>query len=204
MSYWRSPNVENAQWPDDKQRQMIVIGRIDNARLPSQVAHFVREVEHFKNQVSIGVWKQAAIQLKDKFSPEFFGSRQAYTVANVIEARCDHGLIIKALAQALGKRKLRFANDHQRDMYVLAKNKKVQCLFEAKTDASTTSIYQGIGQVLYHTALYSPRPRPVLIMPGKPNDRTTKVLMRLGIELVNYALKGKNPEFHGLDRVLRR
>lgn len=202
QKYWRGENVETVEWPDARKTEMIVIGRIDGARLPSQIAHFVFEVEQFKKAVMEGLWKRTDIRTREKFSPEFAGTRRGYTVTGVIEARCDHGRIIEVLAESLRKRKLDFANDKQRDMYVLARKRKLQILFEVKTDSSTTSIYQGIGQALYHTALYTPQPQPVLVMPGRPNEQTARVLKRLGIELVSYKLNGNKPEFDGLDRVL--
>jgi hypothetical protein len=203
LQYWRGESKETVSWPDRLTTEMIVLGGVKSPSLSANILQFVREVEEFKSAVVSGVWNQASARLKQTFTPEFMGARKSYTITGVIQARSDHGRIIKALAALLKKHKLKFANDKNRDMYVLAKNNKVQYLFEAKTDATTTSIYQGIGQALYHTALYKPRPQPVLVMPGRPKKQSAKVLRALGIKLVSYTWKKNQPMFAGIDKVLR-
>jgi hypothetical protein len=203
LEYWRGENIEPVEWPDKKQTSVILIGRIDRAELSAQIGHFIHEVDAFKKQVVMGSWNQTNARFKDKYTPEFTGTRKGYRILRVIEARCDHGRVISGLAEFLKRKRLRFANDKQRDIYILAKKQKgVEYLFEVKTDSSTTSLYQGIGQALYHTALYSPRPKPVLVMPGQPNKAISKVLRRIGINFVGYRMKDDRPRFSGLDVLL--
>lgn len=204
LAYWRGENVADVVWPDGGIRSAIVIGRFGGKRLPVQIARFVHEVAKFKKQALTQSSSISTPQTRSKFSPEFSGTRKGYEIRGRIEASCDHGFIIDELVKELSKRKLRYANDRHRDLFVLAKNSRVRCLFEVKTDNSSTNTYQGIGQALYHTALHTPKPSPILVMPGIPNKRTEKVLSRLGIELVSYTWNGSRPKFRGLDRATRR
>lgn len=203
LAYWRRENIEDVAWPDGKTTRAIIIGRVGGKRLPLQIAHFVHEVAEFKRLAVESPSKIRHSQVGSTFSPEFSGTKKGYEIQGRIEANCDHGLIIDELVKELRKKKLHYANDRHRDLFVLAKNGKVRCLFEVKTDSSSTSIYQGIGQALYHTALHTPKPRPILVMPGVPDKRTEKVLARLGVEHVSFTWDANRPKFVGLDRATR-
>jgi hypothetical protein len=72
-------------------------------------------------------------------------------------------------------------------------------LFEAKTTVSTSSIYQAIGQLLYHSYGHAPRPRLVIVLPEVPNSDTARVLCDLGIFVITYQLDATTVSFTDLD-----
>jgi hypothetical protein len=203
LRYWRAENVESISWPDRKATNAIVIARLGGKRLPSQIARFVQKVEAFKTLAEKSPTAFRKSQTPSTYSPEFSGQRKSYSIKGRIESECDHGFVVEELVRELKRKKMKYANNRSCDLFVLAKNKRVRYLFEVKTDSSTSSIYQGIGQALYHTASYSPQPRPILVMPGAPKKSTAKALKRLGIRLVSYGWSGKRIRFSELDRAVR-
>ena len=136
------------------------------------------------------------------FSPEFAGHK-SYARRGWIETISTHGIVMSALAANLRKLGLRVANDRPRDLYVFSPNLQVSALFEAKTDTSTTSIYQGIGQLMFHGAAQSTPPKRVLVLPNAPKMKTCAALKRLGISVLYYQWKGETPTFKHLSEVFR-
>ena len=136
------------------------------------------------------------------FSPEFSGHK-SYATRGQIESDSVHGIVMSALAANLRKLHVSFANDRPRDLYVFSPNLRMSALFEAKTETSTTSIYQGIGQLMFNGAAESPPPKRVLVLPNAPNSRTRAALMRLGISVLYYRWKRNVPTFEGIHELFR-
>lgn len=197
---YRGDNVEDIDWPDDYEGCAIVIGRIDGPHLPAQIAHFIREVERFKNEAVTGAGPLPPPP--GSFNPEFSGVRKGYTYAGVIEARCDHGLVIDALAEFAAARDLRFSNDGRRDFFLIGPDGEVSHLFEAKSEISTTSLYTAIGQLMLLGAAQPKRPKLVLVLPDKPGVETADALRRLGLIVLTYEWDGAKPVLHRPEKVL--
>lgn len=202
---------ETIEWPDGHESDAVFIGRIDAERFAAQVANFIQEVERFKASAT----GRAAASYSSapstngspeepQFNPEFSGQRRGYRPPSEIETRCDHGLIVNALAAALRASGRQVGNDQNRDLFIPATSGRIQVLFEAKTEISTSTIYQAIGQLLYHTAHQSPPPRKVLVVPSRPNDATQRVLDGLGIETLVFDWQGVVPVFQNLNAVIER
>jgi len=196
-------NWQVVQWPDKHETEMVIIGSVDGTRLPVQIAAFVREVERFKQYAAKGQKRSVSTPSEPSFSPEFAGKRRPYTVRATIESRCDHGFVVNTLQAELEKRGIaRIGKDCPRDLFVLSKNGRVRFLFEAKTDLATGSIYQGIGQLVYHTTGCANKPQRVFVLPGMPKAKTRAVLTRLGIKVLTYRFEGTRPVFKNLDEIL--
>jgi hypothetical protein len=99
-------------------------------------------------------------------------------------------------------RGIRFANDQQRDLFLLSPEGTVTHLFEIKTDASTSSLYTAIGQLMLHGADQSTIPKRVLILPDTPTEQTLRALRRLSIKIVTYGWVNNKPVFHRLEEAL--
>jgi len=203
LSHYRGA-PETVVWPDGKKSEVIVLGRIDGARFSEQVANFIREVQRYKATVTGGSAPSTSAQPppEPQFNQEFSGQRRGYRLPSEIESRCDHGLIINNLARALQAIGFEVANDRSRDLYVPGRNGLVQILFEAKADVSTSTIYQAIGQLLYHSAMQSPSPTLVMVLPGMPDVATRHVLDRLQIKVLVFRWQGKQPAFRNLTDVI--
>lgn len=190
-------------WPDVKTSQVIVIGKIDSPLLPSHVALFAREVQRIKEGTDVlpgAPFHQAPLP---SFNPEFAGRRRGYTVSSSIEAECNHGLIINSLAEELRHRNLRFNRDQNRDLFIHGDRGSMRVLFEAKTEITTSTIYQGIGQLLFHSAIQNPRPDLVFVLPGRPDTSTQGVLDHLNIRVLSFNWEDNRPVFSNLTQILR-
>jgi hypothetical protein len=146
-------NWRSVQWPDGRKSEMIITGHVDGRRFPAQIGEFIREVEKFKASVRIDSDEFSAPAPDSGFSPEFAGKRKSYQISGDIESSCDHGLIVNELAKCLERIGLnRIGKDRARDLFILTTTGKLRVLFEAKADVTTSSVYQGIGQLVYHSA----------------------------------------------------
>jgi hypothetical protein len=156
-------------------------------------------------------WKISAAEQKREqtisqtaFRPEFFGQRKSYTLRGQIRGEAIHGKVINALHDVLKAKKIgQIRNDQGRDLFVLNSAGRLQFLFEAKTDLSTHSIYEAVGQLFYHSAGFTPLPKRVLVLPGKPSDKTQNILRKIGISTLRFEWSNKMPRFLNLGEVLK-
>jgi len=206
------PNYRGAQetvaWADGKESEVIVIGRIDGERFVAQVANFVREVQRFKTNATgrgdpaADAQQQRMPPAEPQFNEEFSGQRRGYHVRSKIETNCDHGLIVNALAKALQAIGLKVANDKPRDLYVAGRSGKMKTLFEIKTDVSTSTIYQAIGQLLFHSDTQTQPPTLVMVLPTAPDATTKCVLERLQIKVLVFGWQEHQPTFNNLMEII--
>ena len=186
-AFWQvfgGEQVETVLWPDGKESQVLIIGRVGGERLQAHVATFVHRVARFKVIAASGKSLVDKDQLRGAFTPEFEGPRRSYTLAGKIEGQCDHGTIVNRMHDVLKGAGHCVGND-RRDLYIQDHN-RVTHLFEVKTDTSTTSIYMSIGQLMLYGALEDPTPRRILVIPNKPKTETRMALERLGIDVLVY------------------
>ncbi|MCG3149860.1 MAG: hypothetical protein PCFJNLEI_03325 [Verrucomicrobiae bacterium] len=191
------------RWPDGFENEMIVIGSIAGKRLPQQFSEFIREVRKFKRDIEAGE-ETPPSDFEPGFSPEFEGKRKKYRISGDIESSCDHGKIVNQLEKCL--RKLgynRIGKDQPRDIFLLSENNALELLFEIKPDVSTTAVYQGIGQLLYHSAVDGKAPRKIFVVPEKPKPKTQAVLDKLRIDVLTFGWNGETPVFHNLKGLLK-
>ncbi len=186
LEFYQAGNWQTVYWPDGQESDMTVIGRIDGLHLPAQIAQFVREVARFKEWVRSG---GAGASLKPTkqptFTPEFSGTR-TYPLGGEVESRCLHGTVVAALAKELGAGKYNVGNDRHRDLYIAGRQGYAKVLFEVKTDLSTTSLYEAVGQLMLHGAAQRPAPKLVAVLPGMPSKKTRTMLGRLGVRVLVY------------------
>lgn len=199
--FYGGEQVETVEWPDGKESKVIVLGRVDGERLPAHVARFVQDVARFKAGATSGTTATRRERLRRIFTPEFEGPRRGYEPSGEIEARCDHGIVVNRLHEALTNAGHNAVND-RRDLYILDGD-EVTHLFEVKTDLSTTSLYQGVGQLMLHGAALAKAPRRILVVPGQPNAATRQAVDRLGIAVLAFDWEEGQPAFVRLDEVLR-
>ena len=192
--------VETIEWSDGGTSPAVVIGRIDGEHLLISMAGFVRQVEDFKSLAASGKLPAQKITFGPEFKPEFEGNRRAYSPSGQIEARCDHGAVVNRLYDELKSTGREVANGRP-DLYVLG-DAVATHIFEVKTDTSTTSIYQGIGQLMFHGAVDELPPKRILVLPSQPGEATRNILARLDIAVLVFDWEDGLPVFHGLKGVM--
>lgn len=194
-------------WEDKPESEVIVIGRVDSEKFARHIANFVREVERFKTRAVSGDEPETTSEAssafgEEQFNPEFFGKRLAYQASAEIEAHCDHGIIINVLAEIMKEKGFNVANDRNRDLYAYTLANQMQILFEAKTDLTTSSIYQAVGQLLFHSVSQSPLPVCVLVVPALPSAEVRKILNKLQIRTLVFDWANQKPTFRDLAEVI--
>ncbi len=170
-----------------------LIGALSSPRFPKQVQQFVFEVERIKKLRKAASVKK---EKKDKqgFTEEYAGKKK-YSTGSQVEAACDHGLIVNALASTLRKRGYDVRNDKNRDLFIAGKKKVISTIFEIKTSASTTGLYSAVGQLLLNSIHIISQPRLVLIIPEMLCKAQAGKLSKLGIDVLSFKWKGDSPIF---------
>ena len=135
-------------------------------------------------------------QLRD---PEEHPEQFKDTLLGRVPAEWD-GVVVNRLREVLTEAGHNVAND-RRDLYLLA-DEEITHLFEVKTDLTTTSLYQGIGQLMFHGAARDSTPRRILVLPDRPNNTTQQVLRCLGIAVLVFEWEKGRPAFPRLGDVL--
>lgn len=187
------------QWPDGKKTKLIVIGRIGSSALPSQLARFTRSVEAFKR----GLPPQKAKKHPELFfSPEFSGTATYTVAAKSIDAVYSHGAIVDALKALLDDHVV--GNDQHRDLFCADKAGQVTALFEVKTNANTTAVYAGVGQLLVHGAALPTNTPRILVLPDSPTGKLRKSIDRLGLKVLTYTLNEGVVTLNGGKRAVQR
>jgi hypothetical protein len=206
LSFWdhyRGGEPVTVTYPDGKDSEFIVLGRIGDKRLPFQLAGFIREVARIKSVITGSTPSSPEPSNAARYNPEFVGRRRSYPLGGIVESETYHGLVVDALSSQLEKANLAHGNRGGRDMYVLGRGERMTFLFEVKTDLTPASIYKAIGQLMFHGAQADKAPRRVIVLPGRPNKRTELALERLSIKTVSYELLGRSRvRFSGLAEVL--
>ena len=204
-NFYRGNQLVKLLWPNGSQTQDIYIGKLGDRTLRNQVTRFIKEVSRFKKFIVEGILPDIEVITPPgdpTFSPEFSGKRKSYVVNGTIESISYHGQVVGALNKELESRGFKTAND-RRDLFII-KNNKMSVLFEVKTDLTTSSIYNSIGQLMYHSVMQEPDPMRVLVIPGNPNTQTRIILNILGIEIIEYTWQGDCPVFKNLEQVIRK
>lgn len=175
---------------------VVCLGRIDGPKLLYRIARLIREV---KRMEVIAAGTSAA---PNKFTPEFSGRKSSYSPTRMIEANADHGLVVDELSRAVERAGYKPFNDQQRDLFVTDGNDQMVTLFEVKTDVSTTSIYQAVGQLMLNGYAQQPEVEKVLVVPQKPTKETGQALKKLRIRVLAYDWKANKPVIPSLDGLL--
>jgi hypothetical protein len=136
------------------------------------------------------------------FMPEFEGPKKRYRLLGAIEAVNNHGAVVNALhaeLKAMGRDAYR---TKAIDLFLTDGSSSITHVFEVKTDHTTTSLYQAVGQAMWHGALRGSCPRRIVVLPGKLAPDTETRMKRLAIEVLHYEGTGSETIFGNLLDVL--
>jgi hypothetical protein len=137
------------------------------------------------------------------YRDEFVGQRAIYEHSELVKSMVTHGLIVRALRHCLKARRVgEIGNDKYRDLFIAEKRKRILALFEVKTDTSTSNIYEGIGQLMFHSAGIKPTPKRIMVMPLGLNTEKKRLLEDLGIQVLEYELLNGKTVFVNLEGVI--
>lgn len=201
----------------------FVLGRISNPRkLLSELSEFVRQAHQIRelrrNEKKFSAsLKRLGGQTKDgkafgglDYKDERTG-KGAYTVHRKVQFERIHGLVQKALARELKRRKLQIGNRRQKfglgpDLYVNDAKGRMKHLFEIKVAQDSQSTFTALGQLLVYSASEKLSPVKTLVTRGLPkSEQFLKALTKQKIGVLYYDIDDKSEiEFFDLDDVVRQ
>jgi hypothetical protein len=198
-----SGSREEIEWPDGETTEVVLLGRIGGRSFINAIGHYIHAVDAFKAKAT----GQAPSPITEKypdlsFNPEFEGPKKKYKLTTAIESQCDHGTVVGALHQAVTAFGIEPYNTGMIDLYLADSTGRITHLFEVKTDQTTASLYQAVGQAMLHGVLEEGDPQRILVLPGELSADTAGKMKRLGIRVVRYEWKGSTPVFDGLKKAL--
>ncbi len=168
----------------------------------AQISRFVKEYNRIKELTANHTSESSVDENDGGFSEEFGGKRKGYTFSEIIEASCNHGIVVNACAEYLKEKGYTVKNDKHRDLVLLDAQQRERIIFEFKTDVSTTSIYCAIGQLLFHKKEQLPHKKYVIVLPYGVMSKIRDRLSSLHIELITYTMDSNNVSFVGLEKTL--
>ena len=151
----------------------------------------MHEVQRIKEEVDK---PKPGIQLAHTFKEEFSGKKE-YIVRKV-EAECDHGLVVSNLEKKLRSMGLAAGNSYPMDLYILNPRRQITVLFEVKTDSTSTSCYEAIGQLFFYSARLIKKPQLVAVFPNSLDRHYIDILEEIGLQTLTYRWVNNMPCFN--------
>ncbi|MGE0790094.1 MAG: hypothetical protein AB7S26_30755 [Sandaracinaceae bacterium] len=187
---------------------VVVLGRVGSAKLPTDIATFIRTVDEIKKIATGSTKGRNLARSTDEdpidFRPEFEGAKRV-AVSRRIEAQCRHGTIVRQLRAALTQCGWTAGNDRARDLVARPSPKAPAVTFEVKTDTSSQSIFTGVGQLVVHARPKATGKRGILVVPDDLTSGAEALLGAEGIGVLRYRwVDDEHVEFDGLDRITRK
>src|SRR6478736_1292017 len=184
---------------------IYVLGRLSAPGLLARIVEFTRVSAEFRANIKVGKDVSAGAgstaYIPPTISPEFVG-KKVYTTAEIVDAECRYGMVMKALREQLVLAGYQAANTVQRDLYVAGTN-GMTALFEVKMVADTTNVYGCVGQLFFHGGTETAT-HLVAVLPEYVSANVRKRLAALGLRLVTFKwIEYDTPVFHGLEAVLK-
>jgi len=202
LNYALGAEIHPVRWPDGIVTDMILVAGIGEERLPQQIANYVQTARDFKESIDPQKGGVATGGSKPTYFPEFEGIRKKYSIRTAIQGVCDHGTVVRFLKQDLDHRGNKAHNDQHRDLYLTDTKGHMTTLFEVKTDYGLSTIYEGIGQLLFNCARESGHHNRVLVLPKFTSREIKRCISKTGVNLLEYGWKGKTPVFYELEPLM--
>jgi len=180
-----------------------VIGVLQSPRFARQIAQFVRKIALLKEE-AVARSTQAELtfddlRLREDLLGASYSGHEPETGSN-----CDHGLIVRDLAEELKGSGLRAGNDGRRDLLAVDRRGRIRALFEVVTEASLPALQAGAARLLLNAPDAPVNPLLALALPVAPDNALLEKLKRLNIEPLIYQWAGERAVFPGLGSLLPR
>lgn len=146
---------------------VALIGVLHSPRFARQITQFVRKIARMKESASARS-SQAELTF-DEFSlrEELIGARYSDDQRDT-GAECDHGLIVRDLADALRESGLRTGNDPHRDLMAMDREGRIRALFQIRTEMTLPDLHTGAAQLLLGGLSLAGSPLFILTLPRAP------------------------------------
>lgn len=195
---WQSDVLDGVRGTKEVASRLALIAAFDSPRFALQVSQFVHGIRKMKDFVADPSFDEEwdADEFGD-FSPEFSGSKQPYTHANIVEAECDHGIVVNTLHERLQDLGFSVTNDQHRDLFILDEKNAIVAVFEVKTDVTTSSLYKAVGQLMLNNADLATEPKLYIVIP-ECTENLRRQFKKLDIQVITYGWEGNTVVFNGI------
>jgi hypothetical protein len=186
-----------------EETSIAIIGVLNSPRFARQIAQFVRKIDRIK-ETATARSAQAELRFDELSVREELIGDLCHEQERETGAECDHGLIVRDLAETLRGQGLRTGNDGCRDLLVINRKGRIRAVFQVRTEMSPAGIHAGATQLLLNGLSLPGDPLLLLALPRAPEDVLREKLKRLNIDLLIYAWEGDRAVFPDLAAYLPR
>lgn len=180
----------------NKLSTFAIIGELYSSNFINQLNTFVLEIERIKKN-SIELENDIKTDNINEFSEEFTGIK-TYLQDEIIQAECNHGLIVNSLSKILESKSYSVHNDKNRDLF-LTKNGLITHLFEVKSKTTSTNIYTAIGQLYFHNL--KEETIKIIVLPEPVSNKIITKLKELKIETLVFNIENENVSFKNINKI---
>ena len=186
---------------DGEETTVAVIGVLQSPRFARQIAQFVRKIARIK-EAAAAPSPQAELSFDERCVREDLIGERHCEPKSERGAECDHGLIIRDLAEALKKCGLQTVNDGHRDLLIRDRADRIRAVFQVLTETTLPDLHIGVTRLLLNGLGFPENPLLILVLPEAPEVALREKLKRLNIDLLNYQWAGDRAVFPPLDGLL--
>lgn len=180
---------------------VAVIGILQSPRFARQIAEFVRKIARIK-ETAAARSSQAELTFGElRLREELIGPRYREQERET-GAECDHGLIVRDLAETLKQAGLRAGNDGHRDLVVMNRAGRIRAVFQVRTETTLAGLHAGATQLLLNGLSLPDSPLLILLLPQPPEPALRDKLKRLNIDTLIYDWREERALFPGLAPLL--
>ena len=185
----------------EEETTVALIGVLNSPRLVRQVAQYIHKIDKIKEAAS---YRASQLEMKFEtitFRETLIGERYC-DLEKDKDSECDHGLVVKDLAECLRRRGMKVGNDGFHDLFIANDKGEMTAVFQIKTTYTPMSLHAGAAQLLLNSLRCTPPPRMILVIPEKPDAALEEKLKKLGIDILPYAWSKDQAQFPGLHALL--
>jgi hypothetical protein len=169
-----------------EETSVAVIGILQSPRFARQIAEFVRKIARIK-ETAAARSSQAELTFGElRLREELIGARYREQERET-GAECDHGLIVRDLAETFQQAGLRAGNDGT---------------FQVLTETTLADLHAGATQLLLNGLGLPDNPLLILLLPRPPEVALRDKLERLNIDILTYDWQEERAVFPGLAPLL--
>ncbi len=182
---------------------VALIGLLHSPRFARQITQFVRKIARIKESAAARS-AQAELTLDEvSIHEELIGARYRDEERET-GTECDHGLIVRDLADRLKERGFRTGNDGHRDLMIMNREGRIRAVVQVRTDRTLSGIHAGAMQLLLDGLSLPGDPLLILTLPRAPESALREKLKRHNIDILVYDWEGDRASFPGLSAFLPR
>lgn len=183
----------------DRETKFALVAELDSEYFIEQIASFIHGIYNIKQGKTIEFSNPFTELLDFTYTDEKFGvsvteKNEPKTINRI------HGIIVNALAKELKSKNLLIGKDKNRDLFIHKKN-KISTLFEIKTNSNTQSLYSAVGQLIVYSMPIG-KINLIAVLPNKLDSYVEKKLSEIGIEILYFKWKNKQPVFIELEKYI--